>query len=36
LVVYFNNAYHANLDVAYSYEKESFVLVEAIDISICM
>jgi len=26
----------ANLDVAYSYEKESFVLTEATDISICM
>ncbi|XP_066396566.1 uncharacterized protein [Miscanthus floridulus] len=27
---------HANLDVAYSYEKESFALAEATDISICM
>ena len=26
----------ANLDIAYSYEKESFVLAEATDISICM
>jgi len=26
----------ANLDVAYSYEKESFTLAEATDISICM
>ncbi|XP_066320203.1 uncharacterized protein [Miscanthus floridulus] len=27
---------HVNLDIAYSYEKESFALVEATDISICM
>ena len=27
---------HANLDVAYNYEKESFALAEATNISICM
>ena len=27
---------HANLDVAYNYEKESFTLTKATDISICM
>jgi len=27
---------HTNLDIAYSYEKERFMLIEAIDISICM